>query len=213
MDRTTPPPTPPAGNPTPESKATLHVADLLRHGDADLVQRAYRCILGRDADESGLATYVAMLRDGATKTHLLATLAQSSEARGRKIELAGLEDLINAERPRAPSLRERVVRRLLQPLQAQPHALERSVRIVDNHMHRLQAVLELQTQELIALRAEVAALKSMTSAAHAAGVSVNGGPAPQSPAAAAHRQVPPRAEILLTRLRRAKALRLGARPS
>lgn len=60
--------------------AVPRVIDLLRHGDADFVQRAYGCVLGREADEGGLATYVGLLRDGVAKTDLLATLAQSSEA-------------------------------------------------------------------------------------------------------------------------------------
>src|SRR5688572_23369045 len=56
--------------------------------DEEFVQRAYDCLLGRPADESGFRHYTAALGAGETQTNLIRTLAVSEEFERRVRDLA-----------------------------------------------------------------------------------------------------------------------------
>lgn len=85
-----------------ENQHSPHVNELLvLHGTA-FVRAAYLAILRREADPGGLATYVALLRGGFSRTHVLDALACSPEARSRSADagagLRGLKTLLKAYR-------------------------------------------------------------------------------------------------------------------
>ena len=48
-------------------------------GNADFARRAYYWVLGREADEGGLAAFVAALEDGASRSHMVRGLVMSDE--------------------------------------------------------------------------------------------------------------------------------------
>src|SRR5688572_26191058 len=56
--------------------------------DEGFVQRAYDCLLGRPADESGFRHYTAALAAGETRTNLIRSLALSGEFERRMRDLA-----------------------------------------------------------------------------------------------------------------------------
>jgi len=74
------------------------VNDLLRLDGAPFVEAAYSTILKRQADPNGLDHFVGCLASGDSKEAILVTLATSTEARGSRIDLIGLPDLIKKRR-------------------------------------------------------------------------------------------------------------------
>jgi hypothetical protein len=79
-----------------ESVTVEHAADLLKLYGPAFLRTAYRSILGRDADDDGLATYLSLLRDGYSRSHVIAALAASPECVGRGSPLPGLKGLAHA---------------------------------------------------------------------------------------------------------------------
>lgn len=70
------------------------VSDLLSLDGADFVRAAYRAILGRDADPTGLRDYVSRLGAGTPKQQLLADLRCDPEGQAFAAALPGLDDLV-----------------------------------------------------------------------------------------------------------------------
>ncbi len=64
---------------------------LLDYQDEQFVRCAYLAILGRAADREGLGHYVACLRTGESKMHILADFRRSGESRARDAHLRSLE--------------------------------------------------------------------------------------------------------------------------
>ena len=83
------PPTPTNGHQAHANH--YHVDDLLRfHGD-EFVRNAYRAILGREADEAGMAHHLEGLASGRfNKMDVLASLSSSPEGRKSPVRLDGL---------------------------------------------------------------------------------------------------------------------------
>jgi hypothetical protein len=81
-----------------------HAAALLALHGTPFVKTAYRAVLGREADPAGLAHYVDLLRSGYSRSHVLAALADSPEARASGPDVPGLQQLVRAYRKgQAPS--------------------------------------------------------------------------------------------------------------
>jgi hypothetical protein len=72
----------------------MHVNDLLRLDGASFVEAAYSTILKRQADRNGLDHFIDRLESGDKKEAILVALATSREARGSRIDLAGLSTAI-----------------------------------------------------------------------------------------------------------------------
>lgn len=102
------PASPPARSPTARA---LTLPALLELEGRAFVESAYRTLLLRDADESGLSFYVAELDSGRTKLDLLEALSRSSEGRARAVELEGLAVSVAKARPAPPKLTTRILRR------------------------------------------------------------------------------------------------------
>ena len=120
-----------------------HVDDLLQYHDQTFVWNAYRAILKREPDETGLREFLKLLRSGRfNKLDVLAALRFSVEGRARGVRVDGLE--------RKPLLRRLyrvpVVGYVLETLAAVARlpAMIRSRREFENHV--------LAQQELIAAR-------------------------------------------------------------
>ncbi|MEP7300928.1 MAG: hypothetical protein ABI699_05320, partial [Caldimonas sp.] len=56
-----------------------HWRQLARHDPGVLIDAAYQALIGRQADEGGLATYTRLLRDGGDLVALLSSIGQSAE--------------------------------------------------------------------------------------------------------------------------------------
>jgi len=185
------------------------VAALLEKGDVQFVRSAYWTLLGRQVDDNGLANYLTQLRAGADKADILVALALSLEGKRRQIQVPGMEALFTASQQREPSRWIRFLRRLATPLHAPTESLERGWRIVDNHLHRLEATLADQAREIYMLRSDLQSMHArLASQAPDTAVATMTAAALTAPV---DRLVPPRAQQLLGSLRRTRALRLRAR--
>ena len=70
------------------------VNDLLLLDGADFVRQAYRTILGRDADPTGLRDYSTRLASGVSKQQILADMRCDPEGQSHASQLAGLDQLV-----------------------------------------------------------------------------------------------------------------------
>jgi FkbM family methyltransferase len=73
-----------------EPDASYRLNDLLRYNDVEFINAAYQAMLNREADKDGMQTYLAMLRDGASKPEILGRLRDSPEGRLRRARVDGL---------------------------------------------------------------------------------------------------------------------------
>ena len=71
------------GGSTEQSLAVASLADLYALDDEDFIQAAYHTFLGRDADPEGFRHYLALLRDGVSKSAVAAGLRYSRAGRRR----------------------------------------------------------------------------------------------------------------------------------
>lgn len=186
--------------------APRSASELLALHDVGFVQAAYRLLLGREADDSGLASFVGQVRQGDDKAQVLWRLAQSDEGRQHQTQLDGLDELLRncapRSRPFAVRLLQRLGRGMLRPAN---EPLERMLRVLDNRLYRIERALDQQAGELNQLRdaaAQIAisieAVKSQQAAPSAGGPVAAGAAATTWP-----RQVPPRLEQVMQGLRRA----------
>ena len=130
---------------------------LLALGDVAFVKAAYLTLLGREADERGLASYLSQVRNGAHKGSIVASLALSDEGCQRAQTLAGLPALLAAHTPRSNTWPRRTARRLRAFIRGSAQEpTERSLRIIDNRMFRLEAALETQAGRSARLRDDLA---------------------------------------------------------
>jgi len=72
------------------SNATVSYAELCALQDVEFVRTAYRVLLHREPEPSGLDLYVGMLRDGAAKAGILGAIRYSPEGRRVAVRIPGL---------------------------------------------------------------------------------------------------------------------------
>ncbi len=180
---------------------------LLALDDTEFVHAAYRALLGRDCDDTGLEHFTRRLRDGEDKRRLIADLALSDEGRRRHQTLPGLAELALTHGPRVEPWPRRAARAVLRRLAAPGREpVERALRAVDNRMYRLERALLAQTAELRALNHELGRVSAQLAASRLgtpAGRNDNDttGAAPDLQA----RQVPSRVEQILRQMQQASA--------
>lgn len=92
--------------------AAPDLATLLSFDGRRFVEHAYRTLLQREADESGLAFYTAEVESGVSKITIVATLANSPEGRARGVQLDGLAPALASMAPARPSMSRRILQRL-----------------------------------------------------------------------------------------------------
>ena len=108
---------------------------LLALHDESFVRSAYLTLLGRQADPTGFAYYLARLRHGVAKGRIVAEIARSPEGRKRIVQLPGLRALRWRYRRRLPSVLGHLLRR---PLLVALEPLEMQLRSTENLVIRLQ---------------------------------------------------------------------------
>ena len=131
------------------SESVLAIEALLKLQDKLFVTAAYQAIFGRNPDPGGLDTYVARVRAGDDKTHILTELAQSPEGRMCLRERPGLSKAIARCRTCAPSLLSRVCLRISG---ATTESAERRLRIIDNRLYLAEQGIAQQAEQLVDLR-------------------------------------------------------------
>jgi GT2 family glycosyltransferase len=92
--------------------AAPDLSTLLSFDGRRFVELAYRTLLQREADESGLAFYTAEVESGVSKITIVATLANSPEGRARGVQLDGLAPALASMTPARPSMSRRILQRL-----------------------------------------------------------------------------------------------------
>jgi FkbM family methyltransferase len=76
-----------------------HVNHLLELHDVELVHACYQSMLGRAPDDEGRKFYLARLRSGVANTDIVFEIAQSTEARTKVLQMAGLREFVASYRP------------------------------------------------------------------------------------------------------------------
>ena len=135
----------------------MKLQQLTALGDADFVREAYRCVLGREADEAGFTNYLDQVRSGVDKRGLLMALALSPEGRERRTELEGLAVLLGQQIAPRPGRLRRAIVRLMQPFRPEPlEPVLRQQRSLENRLYRIEALLQQQTAALRAVESRLA---------------------------------------------------------
>ena len=185
--------------------APATTGELLALHDVAFVQAAYRVLLGREADDGGLAAFVTQVRQGEDKALIVARLAQSEEGLQRRVKLDGLDGLLRAHAPQRRAWPVRALRRLSRAfVRSANEPVERMLRVLDNRLYRIEVALEHQGCELTRLRdttAQVAITVDSLKLQHTGAQSV-GAPRTLAIPPVLPRQVPPRLEQVMQGLRR-----------
>ena len=95
---------------TATTKRRLSLKQLMMLDGREFVEAAYRTLLCREADQSGLAFYVSEVEGGIDKREVLRALATSPEGRAKATQIDGLSELLGPPRSLA---RKSLLARLL----------------------------------------------------------------------------------------------------
>ncbi|MGH1462400.1 MAG: methyltransferase domain-containing protein [Neptuniibacter sp.] len=69
-------------------KAHYNLSEFLEYQDKEFVANAFKGILGRDADGTGLDIYLSYLRNGGDRKYVIADLMFSDEGRGKQVSVS-----------------------------------------------------------------------------------------------------------------------------
>jgi GT2 family glycosyltransferase len=103
-------PAPSGHHETGAVESPLTLEHLMALDGREFVEAAYRCLLRRAADASGLAFYVSEIESGLAKRDVLQALAMSPEGRTAGVQLIGLDELIAPKAKERRSLFARIMR-------------------------------------------------------------------------------------------------------
>jgi hypothetical protein len=122
--------------------------ELLKLQDMDFVRASYRALLGREPDADGLVNYVDQIRRGVAKEQVIRELVLSPEGSTREFAMTGLLQAVDAAAPADPpgALSRYVVRLLGLQDVARIRSLEKTVRAIENRLHRMHAETVPRTQ-------------------------------------------------------------------
>lgn len=110
-----PSPPPPVSAPRPSStKPLVQIADLLALDGADFVDAFYRRLLGREADDAGLAHHVALLGSGVSKVDILRAIVKTDEF-ARYSTTVQVEGLTLLDAPAKPAKRKKAAQAAASP--------------------------------------------------------------------------------------------------
>jgi FkbM family methyltransferase len=79
-------------------KTIKHIDQLLETDGAEFVKAAYKALLNRSVDATGLAYYTGRLRAGYGKAKVIAQIARSEEARVIRADIPGLQDILVSQK-------------------------------------------------------------------------------------------------------------------
>ncbi|MDP2269819.1 MAG: FkbM family methyltransferase [Archangium sp.] len=148
------PMTVPKNPPSPSPQAS--VSFLLTLFDVAFVRAAYEVLLGREADPSGLETYLGSLRGGVTRESIIVEIALSEEAKGLGRVVAGLPELLEEAEANRPNLARRLQQRL-----GGPDSLESIARMLRAQENRNAAFSTDLDQRLSRLESSVEHVQSI----------------------------------------------------
>jgi glycosyltransferase involved in cell wall biosynthesis len=127
----------------------LTLEELLDLDDDSFVQAAYLTVLGREADQEGLAYYLRRARSGIGKLHILGQLRHSPEGRSRATNVSGLDKAIRFNKLKnllgfntAPEHRNEKQDSRLRAVENVLHSLARTVVSTNQQITNLHASLE-----------------------------------------------------------------------
>ena len=132
------------GNKRPE---TVTLGELLQLQGVLFVEQAYRGLLLRDPDESGLQFYMTRLLSGTPKIQILSEIARSSEARNLAVTLPGLATAVGRYRLSRIWILGAVVR-LIFPNVEGNSVFARRLRSVEQELYLNSRNIELLLSEL-----------------------------------------------------------------
>lgn len=132
-------------------------------GDSEFITVLYLYFLGRQPDESGMMSYLGSLRRGEPKIAIIRNIVSSDEAKGRPVQLPGLDKAVARFQKRNGSAINRW--RYRRDPETGRSPIMRAARILANRIDRAELHFsaelamfraELHTLELKSARAEVA---------------------------------------------------------
>jgi len=126
-----------------KSDAKDSVAELLHLHDEAFVNKAYEVILGRTPDSGGFSNYLAQVRNGVHRGHIIAELALSEEGRTAAPTSQTLRAIINRYRePRRFSVTSFCAKFGRSRLQV----AEQQIRVLENKLYVIEQLCAVQTQ-------------------------------------------------------------------
>jgi Domain of unknown function (DUF4214) len=111
--------------------------EILELHDEAFVKAAYRAILGRVPDPSGLENYLSQVRAGVNKAQILRELAQSPEGVATTRGLRGMQHI-----GKHPPMWRRIVRQMTG---RRRESIDRQLRILDNRLYLAEQAIANQT--------------------------------------------------------------------
>jgi hypothetical protein len=126
-----------------EPRRAQTVDELLTLYDEAFVRSAYRTLLDRDADPSGLQHYLSQLRLGIAKQRIIAQIALSPEGKHHALDLPGLKRTVKAYGGR--SLIAGLLRRL--NMGSDGH-VQRHLRMIENRLFAIEQRIALQSTQI-----------------------------------------------------------------
>lgn len=172
--------------------AIQHVDQLLELHDAAFVDAAYQALLGRAPDPEGMRYYLGRLRAGYGKARVIAQMAESAEAKTGGADLAGLREMVAAEKKAS---------HWLWGLFSRGSRVERQVYRMENQLDRMAQQLARLGDAAGVIQASVNGLAVNT-------VGVTAQPAPNPPVEYSNidfSRLAPRARYIMARLTQAVA--------
>lgn len=109
--------------------------------DEDFLREAYRCLLRREIDPTGLAHHLARIRAGESRYRILSDLSRSKECKGAGVTLRGLAPYRCMKFVRAIPVVGRIVQAAI--FLWRIDTFMKDLRALENHVYRLSSKINL----------------------------------------------------------------------
>lgn len=121
------------------SADSYHIEDFMHLYDASFVRFAYRCILKREADPTGLQHYVNQVRQGISRTQIIHDLRHSKEGQEIGVKISGLSTSFTVERLMNLPFIGGIIHFIMFSINIKWHL--RDLRNMENQIHRLSSAI------------------------------------------------------------------------
>jgi len=123
-------------------KTAIHASYFWDFYDEDFLREAYRCLLKREIDPTGLAHHLARIRAGESRYRALLDLSRSEECKGAGVTLRGLLPYRCMQLVRAVPVVGRIVQATI--FLWRIDAFMKDLRALENHVYRLSTKINFQ---------------------------------------------------------------------
>ena len=123
-------------------KTTVHASYFWDFYDEGFLREAYRCLLKREIDPTGLAHHLAHIRAGESRYRTLFDLSRSQEFKGAGVILRGLSSYRWMKIVRAIPVVGRIAQATI--FLWRIDAFMKDLRALENHVYRLSTKINLQ---------------------------------------------------------------------